>query len=133
MDQEVAWNLRLVKHTERKPRRVWYAVHEVWYDEAGKPWTMTEEPVDIVGDSAKDVLAYLKLIQHDLKRLPVLDLERVKWARVPRSMRPNRSKDLKPISMEEFARQQDLQEAMDDLHHKRSVTLKDYLRGKRSP
>ena len=41
----VTWNFRLVTYTERKPRRVWYGVHEVCYNDAGRPWTMTEDPV----------------------------------------------------------------------------------------
>ena len=72
------WNFRLVKHTEPKLKRVWYGVHEVFYNEAGKPWTMTQEPVHVDGESVKDVVAYLKLIQHDLKRLPVLDTQTLK-------------------------------------------------------
>ena len=85
----MTWNFRLVKHTERSPRRVWYGVHEVFYNESGKLWTMTQDPVQIDGESAKDALAYLRMIQHDLKRLPVLDAQKARWAKASRNMRGN--------------------------------------------
>lgn len=102
----MTWNFRLVKRTIRHPRRVWYGVHEVFYTDAGRPWTMTQDPVTIDGESVKETLAYLEMIRRDLKRLPLLNAGKTKWAKLPRELtRP--SKDY--------------------------VTLKDYLRGKRSP
>ena len=71
----------MVKHTDR--RLVWYAVHEVFYNEAGRPFTMTEDPVDIAGRSPKEVREYLKMIQRDIERLPVLDAHRTKWVKPP--------------------------------------------------
>ena len=70
------WNFRLVKHIQPKSRSVWYGVHEVFYNDAGKPWTMTEEPVQVDGESTRDIIAYLEQIIHDLSRLPVLDAGR---------------------------------------------------------
>ena len=83
----MTWNFRLVKHTERKPRRVWYGVHEMFYDDAGRPWTMTEEPVSVDGESRKDVLGYLTMIQRDLARLPILDAQKIRWAKPPFDIR----------------------------------------------
>ncbi len=80
----MTWNFRLVNHSKRKSREVWYGVHEVFYTESGKPWTMTQDPVSIDGESPKDVLAYLRMIQRDLKRLPVLDAQKTRWAKLPR-------------------------------------------------
>lgn len=77
----MTWNFRLVKHTERKPKRVWYGVHEVFYTEDGRPWTMTQHPVTIDGESIKDALEYLEMIRRDVKRLPILDVRRTKWAK----------------------------------------------------
>ncbi len=77
----MTWNFRLVKHTNR--RLVWYAVHEVFYNDAGKPFTMTEDPVDITDKSPAEVRNYLEMIQRDIQRLPILDMRRVKWAKPP--------------------------------------------------
>jgi hypothetical protein len=77
----MTWNLRLVKHTDRKFRRTWYGVHEVFYTDSGKPWLMTENPVEIEGDTPEEVRRYLGMIRRDLKRLPMLDADKVKWAR----------------------------------------------------
>jgi len=93
----MTWNFRLVKHTGPKSNQVWYGVHEVFYDESGKPWTMTQEPVHVDGESAKDVVAYLRLIQHDLKRSPVLDTQTLKWAKLPKGIRSGRTKKFKDI------------------------------------
>ena len=82
----MTWNFRLVKHVERNPRRVWYGVHEVFYNESGKPWTMTQDPSQIDGESVKDVLSYLGMIQRDLKRSPVLDARKMRRAKAPKGM-----------------------------------------------
>ena len=78
----MTWNFRLVEHTDRRPRRVWYGVHEVFYNESGKPWTMTKDPIRLDGDSTKDVFAYLEMIRRDLKRMSLLDARKTKWARL---------------------------------------------------
>ena len=104
----MTWNFRLVKHTERKPRRVWYGVHEVFYTDAGKPWTMTEEPVPLDGESRKEVFHYLEMIRYDLARLPVLDAQKTRWAKSPRSsgMRGDRTQasNAKGMTAVEFDR-----------------------------
>ncbi len=91
------WNFRLVKHVELKPKHVWYGVHEVFYNDDGKPWTMTKEPVQVDGESAKDVAAYLRSIQHDLKHLPVLDADKIKWAKPPAGIRRGRTEPWKSV------------------------------------
>ena len=102
----MTWNFRLVKHTERKPRRVWYGVHEVFYTNAGKPWTMTEEPVPLDGESRKEALRYLEMIRHDLARLPVLDAQKTRWAKLPRRIRRGRTQVsiMKRMTAAEFDR-----------------------------
>ena len=77
----MTWNLRLVKHTDRKFRRTWYGVHEVFYTDSGKPWLMTQNPVQVEGDTPEEVRRYLGMIRRDLKRTPMLDADKVKWAR----------------------------------------------------
>lgn len=88
----MTWNFRLVKHTEPKSKSVWYGIHEVFYNEVGKPWAMTQQPIQLEGESAKDISADLKLIQLDLKRLPILNVEKIKWATPPKGVRGGRSR-----------------------------------------
>ena len=80
----MTWNFRLVKHKDPRSSWSWYGIHEVFYNEAGQPFTMTEEPVDIAGRSPKEVRGYLRMIQRDIERLPVLDAHRTKWVKPPR-------------------------------------------------
>ncbi len=101
------WNFRLVKHTESKSKNVWYGVHEVFYNDAGKLWTMTQEPVRVDGESIKEVAAYLKMIKNDLKRFPILDANKMKWAKPPGGIRGGRTKKFKNIK-----------ELLNDLHAK---------------
>jgi hypothetical protein len=83
----MTWNLRLVKHTDRRTQRVWYGIHEVFYNDSGKAWGMTKDPIQLDGESAEDVLKYLAMIRHDLKHTRVLDARKIRWAKPPRSGR----------------------------------------------
>lgn len=93
----MTWNFRLVKHTDPKLKDVWYGVHEVFYNDAGKPWTMTQEPVQVDGESLKEVVAYLNLIKRDLQRLPILDVNTIKWAKPPRGGRRRKFKSVNDL------------------------------------
>jgi hypothetical protein len=93
----MAWNFRLVRHTERNPKRVWYGVHEVFYTDQGQPWTMTQDPVAIDGESVKEVLGYLEMVGQDLKHLPILDANKTRWAKFPRDVSKERPKSLKTL------------------------------------
>lgn len=52
----MSWNHRIVKHVHELGGEPYptYGLHEVFYDDAGKPGSWTKEPVAIVGDSFKD-------------------------------------------------------------------------------
>lgn len=78
----MTWNFRLVKHVDRKSAPPWYGIHEVFYNDARQPIGMTENPVDITGESQTEVRKYLKMIQRDIRHLPILDLPRTKWAKL---------------------------------------------------
>ena len=124
----MTWDFRLVKHTERKPRRVWYGVHEVFYNDAGKPMGMTQDPVSIDGESVKDALGYLEMIRRDLKRLPILDDQKTTWAKFPRSGSKKSAKRFKT------ARERLIHEGLQDARHGRLVKATEdyrkYLGGK---
>ena len=93
----MTWNFRLVKHRQRNLKRMWYGVHEVFYTDKGKPWTMTRDPVTIDGESVKEVLGYLEMIRQDLKRLPALDANKTRWAKYPRDVSRERSKNFETM------------------------------------
>ena len=61
-------------------------------------------PVD--GESRKEVLRYLEMIQHDLARLPVLDAQKTRWAKLPRGIRRGRTQvsNMKGMTAAEFDR-----------------------------
>ena len=88
----MTWNFRLVKHPPPKSGAPWYGVHEVFYNEAGKPWAMTQESIRLEGESVKDIFADLKLIRRDLRRLPILNVSKLTWARPPKGIRGGRAK-----------------------------------------
>jgi len=56
------------------------------YTDSGKPWAMTQDPVGVEGDTPEEVHRYLKMIRRDLKRLPMMDVDKIKWARLREDM-----------------------------------------------
>jgi len=65
----MTWNYRIIKHD--KTKNVYFAVHEVYYDEKGSVKGWTEDPIDIVGDSKQEILNTLNHMVEDTKQ-PVL-------------------------------------------------------------
>lgn len=49
------WNYRVLKKTDQKTGETIYAIHEVYYDDAGKPETCTENPVAPAGESLAEL------------------------------------------------------------------------------
>ena len=92
----MSWNLRLIRHVDRKSKDVWYGVHEMFYTESGKPWAMTKNPTDVMGDTPEEVHRYVEMIRHDLKRMPILDANKIKWAR---ELDDNPKLKLRPIKL----------------------------------
>jgi hypothetical protein len=65
------WNYRVLKRTDQKSGEVIYAIHEVYYDEHGKPEGCTEENVAPMGESLAELQDDLDHYQQALKK-PVL-------------------------------------------------------------
>ena len=63
------WNYRVLRHAAG-----WIAIHEVYYDDAGRPRSCTVEPVNLSGDSVDELQSSLKLIERAFQD-PVLDYE----------------------------------------------------------
>jgi hypothetical protein len=63
------WNYRVLKHSDGS-----FAIHEVFYDDRGKPDSCSEEPTGFVGDSLEDLNGALDLARRGLQEA-VLDYE----------------------------------------------------------
>ena len=69
------WNYRIIRHTAPK---VWFGLHEVFYDDTGKPISYTEKPIDFTADKdegADDIVTMLRQALSDAEKLPVLDAD----------------------------------------------------------
>lgn len=67
----MTWDYRVIKRD--KDKNPSFAIHEVFYDEAGEIMTWTAEPVGVEGDSLKEVKDQLEYMRKDIKT-PVLRL-----------------------------------------------------------
>lgn len=65
----MTWSYRVIKHDKAEP--VYFAAHEVYYDERGRVTNWTQEPIDITGNSRQEVLKTLRHMTGDTKA-PVL-------------------------------------------------------------
>lgn len=75
---KMSWEFRLVHHTQDDQE--WYAIHEVYTDDGGKPWSMTEDPVTFVGDSKADVIESLQRALRSSQAMNVFEVpEPGKW------------------------------------------------------
>ncbi len=70
------WNYRVIRHDgDPDPRKHYIALHEVFYNDAGAPWSWTAEPVTFIceGDESKEALArMLKYARRDIRRSDLL-------------------------------------------------------------
>ncbi len=72
----MTWNYRIVKRLDG-----FIALHEVFYDDNGDPWGMTEDPVDFVvcGDETpEDLIKCIDMALRDAKHWDVLE-EPIEW------------------------------------------------------
>lgn len=67
------WNYRIVKHAANVG--YYFALHEVFYNSKKLPTTMTQEPIDFVGDTAQEVIDSLHQALGDVLRTKVLNAE----------------------------------------------------------
>ena len=63
------WDFRIIKHDTIKP--AYFAVHEVYYDDNHQVEAWTEDPIDIVGESKKEILNDIENVFTDIKQ-PIL-------------------------------------------------------------
>ncbi|MFA6049582.1 MAG: hypothetical protein WC761_00025 [Candidatus Paceibacterota bacterium] len=69
----MTWNYRvLIKHLPAPDNTVWYAIHEVYYNEAGEPTMCSSEAMEPCGETLEELAADLKRMAGALEK-PVLD------------------------------------------------------------
>lgn len=71
------WNHRIIRHVESRTHMddsIYYAIHEVYYDENGKVNGWTEEPIRIMEESLEDLKVTLQRLLESFDN-PVLDNE----------------------------------------------------------
>lgn len=62
------------------PEETWFGLHEVYYDESGKPTAMTERPVDFVcaeEEGPEGIVRALELALKDARTRAVLDASKI--------------------------------------------------------
>lgn len=68
----MTWNYRIIKYRDNSG----FGLHEVFYDDEGEPWTMTECAVGFgstLEDGEGDIINALQMALEDAKERPVLD------------------------------------------------------------
>jgi hypothetical protein len=84
----MSWNYRIVKYKDGSG----YGLHEVYYDDAGLAWSMTERAIDFTADSDDGpggIADAMELAIKDARERPVFD-EPTKWpGRAPSIDEPN--------------------------------------------
>lgn len=68
------WIYRIIKHDKSKP--VYFAVHEVYYDDKGRIENWTADPINAIGDNKQEVLKTLKHMIEDTKQPVCPELSR---------------------------------------------------------
>lgn len=88
----MTWSYRIIRHKDKyekelykrlkkdkkwtgKREIIWYAIHEVHYRKNGKPYLVTTEPVNVLGDNKNELLDTLFMIMKDAFYYPVLDYD----------------------------------------------------------
>jgi len=66
----MTWNYRIIEH-KNTDGSLWFAIHEVYYDEAGTPKSCSEEPCFAHGEDIETLITDMQYITKALNK-PVL-------------------------------------------------------------
>jgi hypothetical protein len=69
------WNYRILRHREKGC--VWFAVHEVYYDDKNRAWGYTQEPVAAKAETKDETVACLRMMLKDCLFSPALDAKKI--------------------------------------------------------
>lgn len=64
------WNYRIIHHDTGE--HVYFAIHEVFYDEHGKVTNWTTDPIDVSGESKSEVIKTLNRMFEDIEKSEIL-------------------------------------------------------------
>ena len=70
----MTWNYRIVKRAAKVG--YYYALHEVFYNSKKLPYSMTEEPIEFVGDTPREIIDSLIQALQDVLKTRVIDEDR---------------------------------------------------------
>jgi hypothetical protein len=71
----MTWNYRIVRRHDGS-----FGLHEVYYDDTGKPHSMTADPVGFAADAdegEQGIIASLEMALRDARNRPVLDEQEI--------------------------------------------------------
>lgn len=68
----MSWNYRVIRMDVTHPEQPVYQLHEVFYDEDGKPYGCSESLVSVEGETVEEIKGDLRNMLADLDRLPVM-------------------------------------------------------------
>ena len=80
----MSWNYRIVKRLDGT-----YALHEVYYDENGKPWSMTENPTIFVADNDEGPADIREALEMAMKRDVFIEPKSMSWPGVSPGPNPD--------------------------------------------
>lgn len=72
----MTWDYRIIKH--KKGKSVYFAVHEVFYDENGSITNWTTEPINLTGENRTDIIKILEQIATDIRQRVLEESELLK-------------------------------------------------------
>ena len=67
----MTWNYRVLYHKHAQPEP-YHALHEVFYDDNGRPNSYTRDPIDVTAESEQELLRTLARMLGDARRRPAL-------------------------------------------------------------
>lgn len=102
----MTWNYRIVKCRTKSPIKgrkddIWCGIFEVFYDDKGRPETRTADPIDVTGESGKEVVKVLEMMLADAKKYKVLSDKQIYGRKGGLSDR-SKDKNQKSYTLEEL-------------------------------
>jgi len=70
----MSWNYRVIRRSSGAEE--WYAIYEVYYDDAGRPIACTESPSRPFGETPEELAADLQHFTEALEK-PALDYDQI--------------------------------------------------------
>jgi len=64
----MSWNHRVIASRDAKTKEFYFQIHEVYYDDDGKPKAHTAEPVSVGGNTLQDIRWTLNRMQEATKK-----------------------------------------------------------------